>query len=330
MAMVHCKGMLYTKKISVWPVGLVAGIRYEAPKVVGWHTSFPREISTDMAGFAVSLQLLDDNARAQFRASAMLGHQEPGDRYPVTSLFCNIFVPNEYTKERECQTLHVKKDIPRIYIVTPTHTRLTQKADLTRLSYTLRLVPNIRWIVVEDADQPSDIVKNLLASSELHYTHLFAKTRPESLKKTAERWRPHRGVDQRNEAIRWIRQNAKQTGVVYFADDDNTYDIRLFEEVVGWHTSLPRNISTDMAGFAVSLQLLDDNAGAQFRATAASGYLEADFIKQLGVTLSDLEPRAEECTKVLVWHTKTEKSSIKNEALILKWYNYTSDPNIEV
>ncbi|XP_052767592.1 galactosylgalactosylxylosylprotein 3-beta-glucuronosyltransferase 3-like [Mya arenaria] len=275
------------------------------------------------------------------------------------SLFCNIFVPNEYTKERECQTLHVKKDIPRIYIVTPTHTRLTQKADLTRLSYTLRLVPNIRWIVVEDADQPSDIVKNLLASSELHYTHLFAKTRPESLKKTAERWRPHRGVDQRNEAIRWIRQNAKQTGVVYFADDDNTYDIRLFEEmrytkkmsvwpvglvagiryeapkvrngkVVGWHTSLPRNISTDMAGFAVSLQLLDDNAGAQFRATAASGYLEADFIKQLGVTLSDLEPRAEECTKVLVWHTKTEKSSIKNEALILKWYNYTSDPNIEV
>ncbi|XP_052767591.1 galactosylgalactosylxylosylprotein 3-beta-glucuronosyltransferase 3-like isoform X2 [Mya arenaria] len=244
------------------------------------------------------------------------------------SLFCNIFVPNEYTKERECQTLHVRKDIPRIYIVTPTHTRLTQKADLTRLSYTLRLVPNIRWIVVEDADQPSDIVKNLLANSELHYTHLFAKTRTESLKKAARR--NHRGVNQRNEAISWIRRNAQHPGVVYFADDDNTYAIRVFEEVVGWHTSFRRKISTDMAGFAVSLHMLEDHARAQFRATAASGYLEVDFIQQLGVTLSDLEPRADDCTKVLVWHTKTEKPSIKNEALILKWYNYTSDPNIEV
>ncbi|WAR19757.1 B3GA3-like protein [Mya arenaria] len=147
----------------------------------------------------------------------------------ATGLFCNIFVPNEYTKERECQTLHVRKDIPRIYIVTPTHTRLTQKADLTRLSYTLRLVPNIRWIVVEDADQPSDIVKNLLANSELHYTHLFAKTRTESLKKAARR--NHRGVNQRNEAISWIRRNAQHPGVVYFADDDNTYAIRVFEEM---------------------------------------------------------------------------------------------------
>ena len=35
----------------------------------------------------------------------------------------------------------------------------------------------------------------------------------------------------RNEAIRWIVENVEGDGVMYFADDDNTYDLRLFEEV---------------------------------------------------------------------------------------------------
>ena len=39
-----------------------------------------------------------------------------------------------------------------------------------------------------------------------------------------------RGVSNRNRGLQWIRANATK-GVVYFADDDNTYDIRLFEEV---------------------------------------------------------------------------------------------------
>lgn len=39
-----------------------------------------------------------------------------------------------------------------------------------------------------------------------------------------------RGVSNRNKAIEWIRANAR-TGVFYFADDDNTYDLELFNEV---------------------------------------------------------------------------------------------------
>lgn len=47
-----------------------------------------------------------------------------------------------------------------------------------------------------------------------------------------------KGVDQRNLAMDWIRSRCGDCkgrgtceGVVYFMDDDNTYDIRLFEKV---------------------------------------------------------------------------------------------------
>lgn len=39
-----------------------------------------------------------------------------------------------------------------------------------------------------------------------------------------------RGVSNRNKGLKWVRDNAK-TGVLYFADDDNTYDLELFNEV---------------------------------------------------------------------------------------------------
>ncbi len=45
-----------------------------------------------------------------------------------------------------------------------------------------------------------------------------------------------RGVDQRNLGLGWIRsycsKEANCTGSVYFMDDDNKYDLRLFEEVL--------------------------------------------------------------------------------------------------
>lgn len=49
------------------------------------------------------------------------------------------------------------------------------------------------------------------------------------------RWRYARGVDQRNRGLQWLRENFKlgqHEGVVYIADDDNTYSIRLFDEVI--------------------------------------------------------------------------------------------------
>ena len=41
-----------------------------------------------------------------------------------------------------------------------------------------------------------------------------------------------RGVYQRNEAIKWLREErAGEAGGVYFADDDNTYSSELFEAI---------------------------------------------------------------------------------------------------
>ena len=41
-----------------------------------------------------------------------------------------------------------------------------------------------------------------------------------------------RGVYQRNEAIKWLREErAGEAGVVYFADDDNTYSSELFDAI---------------------------------------------------------------------------------------------------
>ena len=62
---------------------------------------------------------------------------------------------------------------------------------------------------------------------QLSYTHLNAS---KTIKDTTRR-----GDLQRNTGLMWLRANAKTNGVVYFADDDNTYEVRLFEEVSWAH-----------------------------------------------------------------------------------------------
>ncbi|KFD55235.1 hypothetical protein M513_03876 [Trichuris suis] len=125
--------------------------------------------------------------------------------------------------------------IPTIYVVTPTYKRYTQKADLTRLSYTLMHVPNILWIVVEDASATSTLVTNVLLRSGVEHVLLAAQT-PKRYKlknpMAVKNWIHPRGVAQRNAALTWLRSNLSPDtkGVLYFADDDNTYDLRIFEE----------------------------------------------------------------------------------------------------
>ncbi|KAM9301943.1 galactosylgalactosylxylosylprotein 3-beta-glucuronosyltransferase 3 [Gastrophryne carolinensis] len=253
-----------------------------------------------------------------------------------------------------------KEKLPIIYVVTPTYARPHQRAELTRLSQTLLLVPSLHWILVEDSAAPTAAVTDLLRQTELPYTHLYVQTPPAmKLKDSDPNWLKPRGVEQRNEALRWLRENRGERGVVYFADDDNTYSVKIFEEmrqtqkvsvwpvglvgglryegplvdkgkVVGFHTAWKthRPFPIDMAGFAVSLSLLLSHPKACFDPDAERGFLESSLLGQL-VTLNDLEAKADNCTKVWVWHTRTEKPKLKQEDLLEK-QGRGSDPKILV
>lgn len=147
--------------------------------------------------------------------------------------------------------------------------------------------------------------------------------------------RSGRGVSNRRKAFQWLRDNylnTNQTGVIYFADDDNAYDERVFEEmrdtkivsmfpvglistlglstpivskktgkIIGFHDPFigRRKFAVDMAGFAVNLQyfLVKKKATMPYKV----GYEEDYFLKSLGVKIFELEPKAKNCTEVSVF-----------------------------
>ena len=142
------------------------------------------------------------------------------------------------------QVSEIPANLNTIYMITPTYTRWTQKADLTRLCQTLMHVPKLHWIVVEDSDQKTRLVTRFLSRCRVKSTHLSTRTAQHlRLKENEPVWRKNRGVEQRNLALDWLknaatdgtlpRRGRRRTGggVVYFGDDDNTYDIEIFEEV---------------------------------------------------------------------------------------------------
>lgn len=65
-----------------------------------------------------------------------------------------------------------------------------------------------------------------------------------------------------------------------------------------------------MAGFALNLDLILSKPDAQFSYEMRIGYQESEFLSYF-VTKDELEPLADNCTKVYVWHTRTENPSIK-------------------
>ena len=122
-----------------------------------------------------------------------------------------------------------------IFVITPTYARSTQKIDLTSMCSTLMHIPNLVWIVIEDASKATDLVSKLLHRCKVKSIHLVVPT--SSAYKPAKgkpKWSKPRGVQQRNAGLSWLRQHYNASscnGVFYFGDDDNKYDLRLFDEV---------------------------------------------------------------------------------------------------
>ena len=59
-----------------------------------------------------------------------------------------------------------------------------------------------------------------------------------------------------------------------------------------------RKFPIDIAGFAITGELLLSHPNAIFNLNDTAGAMESKFIESLGVTADDLEPRADDCTKV--------------------------------
>ncbi|VDL95885.1 unnamed protein product [Schistocephalus solidus] len=240
--------------------------------------------------------------------------------------------------------------LPKIFLITATYNRLEQTAELTRLCHTFLHVPNIHWLVIEDATNISSKVSKLLGRCGVPFTLLHAKTPAAEVQRPEEpRWRHARGVAQRNRGLRWLRENLVQNqdkGVVYMADDDNTYSLQLFDEIrttkrvstwpvafVGglpwegcvtkpdephviermWSIFKPwRVFPVDMAGFAVNLDLILSHPTAEFVYHKKPGLLETEFLKQLGLrNFTEMEPKADGCKRVSACHMFTF-SSMKN------------------
>ncbi len=98
-------------------------------------------------------------------------------------------------------------------------------------------VPKLVWIVVEDSEYKTELVSSLLDRCQVDSVHLNVRTQEAYRTKF---WLLSlfttrlRGVDQRNAGLHWLRSNYglnNCSGAVYFGDDDNKYDIRIFDEV---------------------------------------------------------------------------------------------------
>ncbi|KAK0087695.1 hypothetical protein PV325_000352 [Microctonus aethiopoides] len=266
------------------------------------------------------------------------------------------------------QTSNSKESVnnngPIIFAITPTFKRPSQKAELTRLAQTFLHIKNFHWIIVEDSNERTKLVTNFLSESGLIYHHLNVATpRNFKLKKSDPHWKKPRGIAQRNAALTWIRKNYNATtnGIVYFADDDNTYSVKLFKEmekikvigvwpvglvgglmverpicdnvtnkVVGFNSAWKpeRIFPIDMAGFALNLKVVIEKKDAMFSYAAPNGYHETTLLEQM-VTRDQLEPLADCCTKVYVWHTRTEPPTLRDEQQLIK-KGLRSDTNIEV
>ncbi|OAD54766.1 Galactosylgalactosylxylosylprotein 3-beta-glucuronosyltransferase P [Eufriesea mexicana] len=253
------------------------------------------------------------------------------------------------TPDQQESSVKWNKTLEPLYIITPTYRRPEQIPELTRMSHTLMLVKNVHWLVIEDATVATRQVTRLLERTGLKFEHLTAPM-PEKYKQ--KKGAKPRGVSNRNRGLQWIRANATN-GVFYFADDDNTYDIALFDEIrktkrismfpVGLCTkfglSTPiikndkfigfydgwiagRKFPVDMAGFAVSVKFLlqRPNAAMPFKA----GYEEDGFLKSLApFEPKEIEFLADNCTRVLAWHTQTKKNE-PSAPLDMRLYSETN------
>ncbi|VDM50271.1 unnamed protein product [Toxocara canis] len=237
---------------------------------------------------------------------------------------------------------------PLIIIITPTHARPTRLADMIRFAQTLMHIHDIVWLVIEDGDALSDPVYRIIRRTQRAYCYFGVKR---------NRALPLRGWTARDFALKFLRKRFAEfsnRAIVYFADDDNTYDIRLFDMFIrkvktvgvwavgivaqrpveaprvnndsvvdGWLTDYApkREWAIDMAGFALNLNIILQRKNANFIDCKVSSP-EPCLLSRLNLTKQDLQPfgHADYPRDILVWHTKS--SHLIKKGLMKRSYGY--------
>eukprot|EP00122_Pirum_gemmata_P004680 Pgem_evm1s4262 len=245
---------------------------------------------------------------------------------------------------------HTAQDekLPILHIITPTYYRDLQRAELTRFSNTISAIHDgrVHWIIVEDANHISQSVEEIVSSTKSEFkTHISVPTTNICIKDKY----CHKGVNQRNRALEKVKEFSNKhgyNGIVYYADDDNSYDLNLFDtmrkiafgKVMMWPVGLvaglkyegplckngklirfhsgwkaeERAFPVDMASFAFHASFLDRDHPPYFRIETEGGFLETNFLEQLVKNTSNLE-LPYDCKKVMVWHTQTKLPSLHFE-----------------
>jgi hypothetical protein len=223
-----------------------------------------------------------------------------------------IMISKQNTYPQECNQ-------KQIIVVTPTYKRAEQLQYLRRCLGTFSQIPNLIWIIVEDSKQKSNEICLMLDKSEIRFLHLCIGP--------TERW----GNSQRDLGLDYIvNQNLK--GVVYLADDDNYYELKLFDEirktrrvailpvghlgpleverpivrrgeVVQWHADwTQRKYPVNMAGFAFSAALLHALKKPYWIEELWGG--ETEFLERIINREDEIEFLCDDCKQCYVWHNQ--------------------------
>ncbi|MDE2027461.1 MAG: hypothetical protein KGK03_11200 [Candidatus Omnitrophica bacterium] len=203
-----------------------------------------------------------------------------------------------------------------LLVITCTYRKPRRLNYLNECVKTFRQVAFMRWIVVEDDHGIDPAVKGLLEASGITHVYLHIYSRSY-------------GNAQKNLALTYIRDHDLK-GIVYVADDDNVYDIRLFEEIrktrkisvfpvgnlgpngierpilkggkiVGWDADWrSRKYPVDQGGYAINAQLLHTLKDPIWDHQSYGG--ESEFIDKLIRSPEELEILCDDCRKCYMWH----------------------------
>lgn len=118
----------------------------------------------------------------------------------------------------------------KIYIVsTVSMTRRTELANLVKMRNTLSLVPKLCWVLIENSPFKSAKLAQFLRDSHLEYVHLNYHIELSEFYSNDDI-----EITFKNFGLNWLisSETSDSNAVVHFIQIDNTYDVRIFNEVL--------------------------------------------------------------------------------------------------